>query len=436
MIDQGELRALRDGVHALAVDGVAGLAGAELGALALEARRLREQAEYLEVHALGALEDTGYTDAVHGMSTAGWFAREAGLPGGAARAQVALARVLRRDLHATDAAWLDGRLTREHVRVLADAANPRIRKAIVGAEEQLIALVAGRTFLRWRQGVSSLVSSLDQDGPDPDDPSSTTATWARSGAFGELRARFGGASAEVVEQAIEAKTDELFRRQAKDRERSTDIPARSRAQLRALAIVELLHLGMGIDQTSSKAPTTGVSLVLRTDAVTEDDDDDGWPRLASFADATWSLTNPDGRHLAIEHFATLLCDCAVHPLVVDGDGNPLRLGRTRRFASTAQRRAVLARDGGCVFPGCDCPVSWSDIHHVEAFADGGPTDIDSLAALCRHHHGVSHRKGWEMGAVGDGWFRWWSPSGHTIDSQRHGHQRAGPAPPGRVVDAA
>jgi hypothetical protein len=105
----------------------------------------------------------------------------------------------------------------------------------------------------------------------------------------------------------------------------------------------------------------------------------------------------------------------------------LDLGRHVRLASTAQRRAAAARDGGCVFPGCDAPIAWTDNHHVEHYERGGATAVQNLALLCRRHHGITHRKGWEMHATPDGWFWWRSPTGHTFVSQRHGRQRAGPA---------
>ena len=59
------------------------------------------------------------------------------------------------------------------------------------------------------------------------------------------------------------------------------------------------------------------------------------------------------------------------------------------------------RDGGCIFPGCDCPASWCDAHHVIWWENHGPTDIWNLALLCRYHHGVTHRNGWTMTAAGE-----------------------------------
>jgi hypothetical protein len=62
----------------------------------------------------------------------------------------------------------------------------------------------------------------------------------------------------------------------------------------------------------------------------------------------------------------------------------------------ALRRALAAWDGGCVAPGCDRPPQWSDAHHLEHWADGGPTDLGNLALLCRTHHLAVHEGGWQL----------------------------------------
>ncbi|MGI8879318.1 MAG: HNH endonuclease signature motif containing protein [Jatrophihabitans sp.] len=38
-----------------------------------------------------------------------------------------------------------------------------------------------------------------------------------------------------------------------------------------------------------------------------------------------------------------------------------------------QRLAMIARDQGCSFPGCDVPPQWCQSHHVTDHAAGGPT---------------------------------------------------------------
>lgn len=70
-----------------------------------------------------------------------------------------------------------------------------------------------------------------------------------------------------------------------------------------------------------------------------------------------------------------------------------------------------------------------DSYHVDPFRTGGRTDLSRLAPLCRHHHGVSHRRHWTMTATADGWFRWQTPNGQILWSQRHGRIRRDEPPP-------
>ncbi|WP_182348608.1 HNH endonuclease signature motif containing protein [Tomitella gaofuii] len=92
----------------------------------------------------------------------------------------------------------------------------------------------------------------------------------------------------------------------------------------------------------------------------------------------------------------MACDSAVTPILIDGRGTPLDLGRTARLASRAQRRALAARDHGCAFPGCTRPIAWTDAHHIIHWADGGPTDLDNLVLLCTAHHRAVHNDGWDI----------------------------------------
>ena len=65
---------------------------------------------------------------------------------------------------------------------------------------------------------------------------------------------------------------------------------------------------------------------------------------------------------------------------------PLAVGRTARTATPAQRRALAARDKGCIIPGCGIPAEACQTHHVEDWAAGGNTDLPNLALLCWAHH--------------------------------------------------
>ncbi len=82
----------------------------------------------------------------------------------------------------------------------------------------------------------------------------------------------------------------------------------------------------------------------------------------------------------------VLCTAGSLPVILDDRGEPMRLGRSQRTHSKAQRIAMAVRDGGCVIPGCDRPPSWCEAHHVEEWGRGGCTDLDNGVLLCRHHH--------------------------------------------------
>jgi hypothetical protein len=83
---------------------------------------------------------------------------------------------------------------------------------------------------------------------------------------------------------------------------------------------------------------------------------------------------------------------------------PLDVGRSSRVVTAAQRQALAVRDGGCVFPGCSRPLAWCEGHHVRHWLDGGPTDLDNLALLCRAHHRAVHEGGWQLIRGPDGRF--------------------------------
>ena len=90
------------------------------------------------------------------------------------------------------------------------------------------------------------------------------------------------------------------------------------------------------------------------------------------------------------------CANGILPVVLDRNGQALDLGRTRRLFSRAQRRALAARDGGCMWPACDRPPSWTEAHHIRPWSEGGRTDLADGLLLCRHHHLRLHDEGWRV----------------------------------------
>jgi hypothetical protein len=99
--------------------------------------------------------------------------------------------------------------------------------------------------------------------------------------------------------------------------------------------------------------------------------------LASLSgdDETGRCELDDAAPLASETARRLACDASVVRLL-ERDGRPLSVGRKTRSIPPALRRALHSRDGGCHFPGCGSR-RLVDAHHIEHWARGGATDLDT-----------------------------------------------------------
>jgi hypothetical protein len=93
----------------------------------------------------------------------------------------------------------------------------------------------------------------------------------------------------------------------------------------------------------------------------------------------------------------LACHSAITRIVFGPDGAVLDVGRAQRTVSGQMRRAVIARDQHCVWPGCDQPPSRCEVHHaITHWADGGDTSVTNSALLCWFHHQLVDAKGVTM----------------------------------------
>jgi hypothetical protein len=86
----------------------------------------------------------------------------------------------------------------------------------------------------------------------------------------------------------------------------------------------------------------------------------------------------------------LACTAGLIPAVLGSNGEVLDLGRTSRLFSRAQRKALRIRDQRCRAEGCAAPVAWTEVHHKDPWARGGPTDLDNGICLCSFHHHRCH----------------------------------------------
>ncbi len=93
------------------------------------------------------------------------------------------------------------------------------------------------------------------------------------------------------------------------------------------------------------------------------------------------------------HVAARIAENAHLQKVLRAGSEILALGRTVRYASEAQYKALVVRDGGCRWPGCQIPAAWCEIDHLTPWEHGGTTDLDNLVMWCTHHHHEKHRPG-------------------------------------------
>jgi hypothetical protein len=102
--------------------------------------------------------------------------------------------------------------------------------------------------------------------------------------------------------------------------------------------------------------------------------------------------------VSVNTIQRLLCDAIFRRAVLGNDGEVLAFGKARYPFTSAQRKAIIARDGDtCLL--CDAPVAWADAHHVqEYYTHGavGETNVDNGVLLCQRDHDLIHHTRWQI----------------------------------------
>jgi len=151
-----------------------------------------------------------------------------------------------------------------------------------------------------------------------------------------------------------------------------------------------------------------------------------WRTLSQGVHASTVCETVDGIALPAQTVARLCCDAEVLPVVMRGTGDVLHVGRSRRVATRAQRRALAAMHRGCAHPNCTRRFRVCQIHHVVPWERGGATDLSNLLPLCTEHHHLVHEGGWTIELSDDRCVRWTAPDGTVI----HDGVSADRSPPG------
>ena len=371
------LEVLREGV-----DELVGMDPAELSdpALADQLLAARREMDRLDA-AFARLAHAAHRRGIGAMdgdgSTAAWLRHRAQMREGDARAAVEAGEVC--DLLAdAGAAWRAGEITSGSMRTIVGARVKGHDEELVECEPILLQLARSGDLRSLRRAAGHFRNLARADGSPPGTHDGLHLSRAYGGHM-VLSGELTDLAAETVATAIHAYTDPP----GKDDDRTN-------AQRRAAALVRVCQVALEHFDARNVPAETGARVARR-----------GVPHASLVID--WaSLTEGrlgrcDGEFtgpIPPADVRRLLCDCSISRIVTGPDGLPLDVGRARRTFTPAMRRALVARDLGCKFPGCDRPPGWCEAHHVVHFLDGGPTAVENGVLYCDRHHQVVHQPGW------------------------------------------
>jgi Domain of unknown function (DUF222) len=234
---------------------------------------------------------------------------------------------------------------------------------------------------RLRAIARRIIDQLDPDGPAPDEPDDPCP------AAGELHIRDrrdGGISLEGRLDALHGTAFRgLIEQLAKPCPLAEDIPdPRTPAQRNADALVELCDLARGNDRMSTAGgEPPHVTVTVDYETLTKE-----------LSGATLDY----GQRLSAAQTRLAACDAKIISVVLGGDSEPLDVGRAMRTVPLGIRRALVARDRGCTFPGCDRAPALCHAHHVLEWNHHGHTEVRNCVLLCPIHHRWVHAIGWDI----------------------------------------
>ncbi|MPZ71227.1 MAG: DUF222 domain-containing protein, partial [Actinobacteria bacterium] len=338
---------------------------------------LSDLVEYGRLAMVGEFDRRGGADVTAHTSTTSWLKDRCGMSGATAREKVRVARALR-GMPGTDGAFREGEFGYSHVRELARASTDH--PEVYRAHEQTLIDVAGNLSVRdLRRALDHWRQNLDGPGvlDELEEQYGRRRLWVSETFEGMVRVDgdLDPETAHPIQVAIDAICDRDARASADD--------DRTPAQKRADALSEVCRQWLDTADTPTIAGERPHLDVLVDIEV-----------LTGCRDGTTETA--DGRVVHPEGARRVGCDAAVSRMIFSGNSEPLDVGRRTRVVPAAMRRALVARDRGCCFPGCDRPARWTDAHHIIHWSKGGPTKLANLVLLCRRHHRKVHEGRWRV----------------------------------------
>ena len=333
-------------------------------------------------------------------SCAHWLHWRTGIALGAAREKVRVAHALA-TLPLVSATMARGAISYAKVRALTRVATPENEAALLDFAQAGTAAHVERFARAWRR-IDRFVAATQAESRHLH---RHLSTWVDDDGMVVIRGRLTPEVGAVVQRALEAATDRLFR-EAKEVPKAESLveevtPAQRRAD--ALGLLAEAALTSDLDRGSAG---DRYQVVLHLDASTGVAAGDGLSGTIEVDHGAVDVSAETSRRLA--------CDAAVVRMAHAHDGAVLDVGRKTRTVPPSIRRALQARDQTCRFPGCT--ARRCDAHHVEHWIDGGSTSLDNLVLLCRRHHRTVHEGGFELRQHSDGTTTFLRPDGAILEA--------------------
>jgi len=274
-----------------------------------------------------------------------------------------------------------------------DQAAPYCSASARAAGEQLLVEHAPGLSVRQVQGLARQVRDrLDEDGAEPRDAirrgRRSLSLIPQPDGMVRLVWDMPPETAGLVRAGIDHLVGEQLRA-ARDQTAASladtgvvDVDDRTLPQRRADAAEELLRHAITCDRPGGDHLAVTMVVRMTLDQLVD--------RLG---DAQIDGIDP---HISATTARLLAAEANIIPAVLGGAGEVLDLGRARRLFSPAQRLALAEQYGGCAFPGCGHPPSYTDAHHIRWWSHDGPTDLANGIPLCSFHHHRIHDDGWDI----------------------------------------
>ena len=395
--------ALSDEILATAVGDAWRLAEAELLESVVRISEEIQRLEALRVKLVGAVDHRCKVDVLGFPNAKMWLASKTLLEVGAAGRIVLLGRGLRLQPEIADE-YFDTNISAEHAALIMKFCERPPKgmplEALDDCRNALLFAATGPTANTdaVRAVIARLERAFESDDPPPSEDADLNEFHASKTLNGRVAVR-GDLDAVTGEMLLSALSGLSKPRPAQDGTKDPRTPGQRRAD----GFTELLrrYLDSGIaGEEGGERPHVSVhvnakDLADHTDCSARAQQDAASPDDSLFAVDGVAWTEWMGP-LSLRAARLLSCDSIYTPIVLDDNGAPLDLGISTRTVTKRQRKALVARDRGCAFPGCGAPPSWCEGHHIIHWSAGGPSDMGNLVLLCGFHHRLLHHSDWEI----------------------------------------